>query len=142
MVELLVHADPADVWAVLADGWLYPGWVVGATRMRAVDEGWPAAGTSLHHSVGVWPGVIDDSTTVIESEPLRRLRLKARAWPAGAAEVDIELVAQPAGTLVRMSEDVVGGVAKVVPRLLRQQGIIPRNKESLRRLAFLAEGRR
>ena len=28
---------PSAVWAVLADGWLYPVWVVGAARMREVD---------------------------------------------------------------------------------------------------------
>jgi hypothetical protein len=29
--------SPQAVFEVLADGWLYPGWVVGASRMRAVD---------------------------------------------------------------------------------------------------------
>ena len=39
-------AAPAEaVWAVLADGWQYATWVVGASRVRAVDAGWPRAGT-------------------------------------------------------------------------------------------------
>lgn len=28
----LVHATPEQVWNVLADGWLYPVWVVGSMR--------------------------------------------------------------------------------------------------------------
>ena len=29
-----VNAPPEKVWKVLSDGWLYPVWVVGASRMR------------------------------------------------------------------------------------------------------------
>ena len=45
----LVDATPAEVWDVLADGWLYPVWVVGASRMREVTKDWPAVGAKLHH---------------------------------------------------------------------------------------------
>ena len=48
----VMQAPPDQVWAVLADGWLYPLWVVGASRMRDVDDHWPAPGARLHHSVG------------------------------------------------------------------------------------------
>ena len=34
-VSRVVQATPEQVWDVLADGWVYPVWVVGATRMRA-----------------------------------------------------------------------------------------------------------
>ncbi len=54
-VERHVKVSPADVFSVLADGWLYSGWVVGASRIRAVDEQWPAVGSKIHHSVGSWP---------------------------------------------------------------------------------------
>ena len=43
-VDCVIDADPAQVYAVLADGWLYPLWVVGATHMRQVDAHWPAVG--------------------------------------------------------------------------------------------------
>ena len=33
-----IAATPEQVWSVLADGWLYPLFVVGAARMRDVDE--------------------------------------------------------------------------------------------------------
>ena len=54
--------SPEKVWEVLADGWLYPVWVVGASRMREVDDHWPAEGAKLHHSVGTWPALLDDTT--------------------------------------------------------------------------------
>jgi hypothetical protein len=37
------NCSPEQVFAVLHDGWTYPVWVVGASRMRDVDPGWPAA---------------------------------------------------------------------------------------------------
>ena len=142
VVRRTIQAVPARVWAVLADGWLYPSWVVGASRMRDVEESWPAPGSQLHHSVGVWPLLLDDRTEVIGSVPQKELRLRAHGWPAGAAEVLIQL--DPMGenaTEVTINEDAVAGPAKLIPRQLRQLGVIPRNTETLRRLAFLAERR-
>jgi uncharacterized protein YndB with AHSA1/START domain len=137
----VVHASAAEVWQVLADGWLYPLWVVGATRMRDVDPSWPAVGARLHHSVGVWPAVLDDDTEVLEVVPRQLLRLRARGWPAGAAEVEITLTTVPGGTAVDIAEDVVSGPARVVPGPLRRPGIRFRNRETLTRLALLAENR-
>ena len=141
VVERLIDAPPEAVWSVLADGWLYPCWVVGASRMRDVEESWPAEGSRLHHSVGNWPLLINDKTEVLESEPERRLALKAHGWPAGAAEVVIELEPRGSGTIARIQEDATEGVAMLMPKRLRQLAIVPRNKEALRRLGFLAEGR-
>jgi uncharacterized protein YndB with AHSA1/START domain len=140
VVRRTIDAPPADVWAVLADGWLYPSWVVGASRMRDVDVSWPAPGSKLHHSVGVWPLLLDDRTEVVGAVPQKQLRLKAHGWPAGAAEVLIELEPSGAGTEVTIREDAVAGPARLVPPLVRQVSVIPRNREALRRLAFLAEG--
>ena len=125
---------------MLQDGWTYPGWVVGATRMREVDEGWPAPGTKLHHSFGLWPLVIDDSTEVLEIEPGQRLVLEARGWPVGTARVEITVKADGDGSLVSIAEDVSGGPARFVPESVRVAGIDVRNRETLRRLAYLAEG--
>jgi uncharacterized protein YndB with AHSA1/START domain len=137
----VIATTPDRVWDVLADGWLYPLWVVGATRMREVDDGWPAPGTRLHHSVGVWPVVINDDTEVLECEPGKRLVLRAKGWPPGEAEVELVLREVEDGTEVVMVEDVSAGPAKVVPKPLRAPLITWRNTESLRRLAFLAERR-
>ena len=86
-VERIMKTTPQRVWDVLSDGWLYPLWVVGASRMREVDDSWPAVGSKLHHSVGVWPALLDDNTEVTDCEPLRMLALRARAWPFGEAAV-------------------------------------------------------
>lgn len=132
-------ASPDDVWAVLADGWSYPLWVVGASRMRAVSADWPQPGAKLHHSVGSWPGLLNDETAVVEMEPARRLRLSARARPFGEAVVDITLEPSGSGTEITMGEDVSAGPARLLPGLLRQVPILVRNRESLRRLALVAE---
>jgi uncharacterized protein YndB with AHSA1/START domain len=139
--ERLVDAPPQAVWDVLSDGWLYPLWVVGATRMRDVDETWPQAGSKLHHSVGVWPAVLDDNTEVLEVEPLRRLVLRAKSWPFGSAQVVIELEDAGAQTRVRIQEDAAAGPGRLVPYPLRAPVIKVRNVEALRRLGYLAEGR-
>jgi hypothetical protein len=128
------------VFGVLADGWLYPSWVVGAARIRAVDDTWPAAGASIHHSVGSWPLLLDDSTTVQEFVPDERIVLRARAWPAGEADVEITVRALPDGCEVTISEDAVSGPGRFVPGPVRHPALHWRNTETLRRLAFLAEG--
>lgn len=135
-------APPAAVWEVLADGWLYPSWVVGASRARAVTPDWPAAGARLHHSVGVWPVVLDDETTVLSCEPGHRLLLDARTRPAGSQTV--EIVLEPAangGTRVSMREDTADGPLRLSPHTLRQVGLGIRNHETLHRLCLLAERR-
>ncbi|MBV9831292.1 MAG: SRPBCC family protein [Marmoricola sp.] len=140
-VERVMHASPETVWEVLSDGWLYPLWVVGATRMRDVDRTWPGEGAQLHHSVGTWPVVIDDDTTVLESRPRELLRLEAKAWPGGSAHVALHLEAHPEGTLVRIEEDVIKGPGKLMPAVLRLPVLTWRNTETMRRLAYIVERR-
>jgi uncharacterized protein YndB with AHSA1/START domain len=136
-----IDASPDDVWAVLSDGWLYPSWVVGASRMRTVDPAWPAVGAELHHSVGVWPALIDDTTTARASVPKRELVLQARGWPAGEATVRLTLEERAGGCTVVMAEEVASGPARLLPGPARTVLIAPRNTETLRRLAYLAEHR-
>jgi uncharacterized protein YndB with AHSA1/START domain len=140
-VERIIKTTPERVWDVLCDGWLYPLWVVGASRMREVDEDWPAVGTKLHHSVGTWPVLIDDNTEVLECEPRQLLVLRARAWPTGEAEVRLNLEPHGSGTRFVIEEDAVNGPAKLVPKAVRAPGLKWRNVETLRRLAFIAERR-
>ncbi len=137
----LVDATPTDVWEVLADGWLFPTWVVGASRMRDVTDDWPAPGARLHHSVGVWPALLDDSTEVLAADPGKELRLKARAFPAGAAEVIITLQTEGAQTRIKIDEVVVDGLARLVPPVVESAAMKWRNTETLRRLAYVVEGR-
>jgi uncharacterized protein YndB with AHSA1/START domain len=140
-VKRQVKASPSEVFSVLADGWLYSGWVVGASRIRAVDDQWPAKGSQIHHSVGSWPVLIDDTTEVVECAPDQRLVLQARGWPLGEGTVYIDLEDAADGCLIRIQEDASRGPGKLVPKPIRQLSILPRNRESLRRLQLIAEGR-
>ncbi|MFL6177451.1 MAG: SDR family NAD(P)-dependent oxidoreductase [Ornithinibacter sp.] len=136
-------AAPAEaVWAVLADGWFYATWVVGASRVRAVDDQWPQPGSRLHHSFGPWPAVISDATVVEEAQEPHHLVLNAKGWPMGEARVSIDIVPDgPGSCTVSLAEDAITGPGKVVPMPVRQAMILPRNREALRRLAYIAEGR-
>ncbi|KRE62925.1 SRPBCC family protein [Nostocoides sp. Soil756] len=136
-------AAPAEaVWDVVRDGWQYATWVVGTSRVRDVDPGWPQPGTRLHHSVGLWPATLSDITVVEEVDPPRRILLTARGWPVGEARVEIEVVADgPQACTVSIAEDASHGPGRLVPAPVRQALILPRNRETLLRLALVAEGR-
>ncbi|GAA4113200.1 SRPBCC family protein [Knoellia locipacati] len=135
-------AAPAErVWEVLADGWSYATWVVGTARIRDVDTTWPQPGSRIHHSVGLWPVLLSDTTCVEACEPGRHLVLTARGWPLGEARVELLVESDgPGSCTVTMTEDAVSGPGSLPPRLVRQAMILPRNHEALRRLAYLAEG--
>jgi hypothetical protein len=140
-VRRMTSAPIEGVWKVLADGWTYPSWVVGAARMRAVAADWPAVGAELHHSIGGWPFLINDVTQVLAADPDHELRLRGRGWPAG--EVEIHLLLRPSedgGCELVMREDVVAGPAKLIPKPVRALMIKRRNVEGLQRLSYLAKG--
>jgi hypothetical protein len=137
----VIKATPAAVWDVLADGWLYPLWVVGASRMREVESSWPDVGAKLHHSVGAWPLLIDDTTEVTGSRPHQFLGLRGRGWPVGEVDVAIHLRASGAETEVVIEEDAAAGPGLLVPKPVRGISFRWRNVETLRRLAYLAERR-
>ncbi|HEX6887373.1 MAG TPA: SRPBCC family protein, partial [Candidatus Nanopelagicales bacterium] len=138
-----VEAPASAVWQVLTDGWTYANWVVGASRVRDVDPHWPEVGSRIKHAVGLWPAVIQDSTSVEQSEPERLLVLKARGWPVGEARVALRIEPTgPESCRLEIAEDAVAGPGKwALPRPLRQVAIAPRNREALYRLALIAEGR-
>lgn len=139
-VSQLFNTPAADVWRVIADGWLYSGWVVGASRIRAVDDTWPHAGSRLYHSVGAWPMVINDSTKVISTDHGRSLEIIARGWPIGEAKVVLTLEDRGNQCLVTIAEDAIRGPGKLMPKFLLDPLISARNRESLRRLELMAAG--
>jgi transglutaminase-like putative cysteine protease len=141
ITKRVMATTPDRVWSVLSDGWLYPLWVVGASRIREVEDGWPAVGTRIHHSVGAWPLLIDDYTEVLLCEADRVLELRARAWPTGEASVRIRLTPLCDETEVTIEEDASSGPATLVPKPVRTPPLHWRNVETLRRLAYLAERR-
>lgn len=143
VVEKHVRCPAESVVEILRDGWSYAAWVVGASRIRSVDASWPAAGSNIHHSAGAWPLVIDDKTVSQAWDDVGRLELQAHGWPLGEARIRIEVLpdADGSGCTVRMTEDAVKGPGTLVPRPVRTAMLVPRNRETLDRLALLAEGR-
>ncbi len=136
----VLQCTPADVFRVLGDGWVFPAWVVGASRMRDVDERWPERGARLHHSFGVWPVLIDDETVIEDIDPPRRVVMRPQGWPLGEARVTIDVKPRGAACVVRLEEHAVAGPGAFVPRPLMDLLLAWRNRETLHRLAYLAEG--
>ncbi|RJQ76624.1 SRPBCC family protein [Pseudonocardiaceae bacterium YIM PH 21723] len=141
--KYVIRTSPDSVFAVLADGWTYAGWVVGNSHIRDVDAGWPAVGSRIHHSAGAWPLQIEDSTEVTAVEAGRLLELKARLWLFGSARIRIILTPRDGGaaTEVSMLEEIVSGPAQLIPSLIQGLLFRPRNVESLARLGDIAVGR-
>jgi len=136
-----IAASPARVQTVLSDGWLWAGWVVGATHIRDVEDAWPAVGSKLHHKVGAWRVTIADFTEVKALQDARLLVLRVRAWPIGEGEVRLELSATAGGTRVTMHEKPTSGPARLLPGIAVNWLLRARNRESLARLASIAERR-
>ena len=132
-------ATRRQVWDVMADGWTYSQWVVGNSRMRAVDPNWPAVGSTIRHSVGVWPFLLDDLTVVAECEPLERLVLIAKGRPFGKARITMRLFDRPTGCRIEMAEVPVGLPMGWVPDRVSLIAATPRNRECTWRLAAIAE---
>lgn len=142
VVERTVHAPAADVYAVLADGWSYSAWVVGASRVRDVDATWPGEGARIHHSVGAWPVMMDDTTTVIASTQHESVELDVSVWFFGRGRVSLRIEPLgPSSCTVVMTEWMTEGALAKVPEPVMDFLLHHRNVESLRRLAAIAEGR-
>jgi hypothetical protein len=145
MIEVTrdVDTSPDHVFAVLADGWSYAGWVVGNSHIRDVDAGWPDVGTRIHHSAGAWPLQIRDSTKVVAVQQGAILELEARLSVFGAARIVFTLTPLYSGhgTHVVMAEEAVRGPGGLIPAQVQALLLRPRNAESLARLCDLAVGR-
>jgi hypothetical protein len=140
LVEGEVGCTPDDVWRVLSNGWLYGMWVVGSARIRAVDDGWPAVGTRIHHSVGAWPMLLSDESEVLSCEPRRRLELRTKGRPLGIADVSITLTPTQTGTHLSLEEHPVSGPGAWLLKAAGDWPVVLRNRECMRRLAVLCEG--
>ena len=141
-VKRETSATRQQVWDVIADGWTYSQWVVGNSRMRAVDPLWPQVGSTIEHSIGVWPLVINDITEVQNCLPREELVLLAKTRPFGKARITLRLAdTDDGGCRIEMAEVPVGIPMGWVPDRLALAAAIPRNRECTWRLAALAERR-
>lgn len=136
---VVVDAPPHDVFAVLLDPWAYDDWVVGAKRIRAVDDSWPAPGSRFHHSVGAGPTHIDDSTKILEVEPDEHLTLEVRFRPIGVGVVKATLAPLDHGvrTCLVLEEVASGGPARALQSRALDAVTHLRNALSLWRLRRL-----
>ena len=125
--------------AVLADGWAYAGWVVGASHVRAVEGDWPAVGSRLFHASGTWPLLMADNTQVEQIDPGRRLVLLAHGGRLGDARIELSLTSDGPDTRVRMVETPVAGPGKWVHNPIADALLTRRNTEALTRLGCLVE---
>ena len=90
---------------------------------------------------GVWPALLDDTTSSVMWDSPRRMVMTARGWPIGEARVTLDVRDSEGGCLARIREDAISGPATLVPEFLRDAMLRVRNAETLHRLAYLAEGR-
>jgi uncharacterized protein YndB with AHSA1/START domain len=111
--EILIEATPAEVFDVLVDPAAFVVWVVGAKEIRDVDDGWPAPGTRIHHTIGAGPFTVQDTTAIRRIDPPRHLELGVRFRPAGEGTVVVDLEPAYGGrcTRVRFSETFDAGAA-------------------------------
>ena len=137
-----IDASPREVFAVLADPWTYPEWLVGTVDVRDVDHNWPSPGSRFHHTVGVRPLVILDVTEVREVEPGRSIVLSVRARPVVAAEVSFRLVGDDDRCVVSVEEEPSLRILGNLVRPAMDPIIHVRNHHSLRRLERVVLARR
>jgi Polyketide cyclase / dehydrase and lipid transport. len=131
---------PEEVFRALADPWVFPTWVVGASRLRGADGHFPEPGSRLHHSIGVWPFVLNDETAVEEWDPPRRFVIEAKTRPVGTERVVMEVRLHGSGCVVRMEERAITGIASRIPAVIADPILWIRNREALRRLEWVARG--
>jgi hypothetical protein len=136
-----VKASIQTVWQILADGWSYEKWVVGAESIRDVDKSWPQNNSKLYHRVSAGPAKSSDSTKVINCIPQKHLELEGRARPYGVARIIFDLRERGNETEISVSERVVKGPGALLPNTLQDLALKPRNARTLDKLSKLAESR-
>lgn len=136
--QRFMPVPPEAVWAVLARAESYAYWVVGSKVIRDADAAFPAVGTKLHHTIGVGPLTLDDHTEVLEAEPPRRLKLRAKGRPLGTASVELVLAPRDGGTDVCIVEDPDQLSTPLKYNPLIQLATRMRNTKTLARLEELA----
>jgi hypothetical protein len=142
-VEHYMGVPPERVWEILSDPPTYAYWVVGSRTIERWDPDWPAPGTKFHHTQGRRPLVIHDYTESIAADPPRHLELVAHARPMLDARVIFDIRPEGNGCRVWMEELAIGGLLAPLMRIPPNPQLTKlRNKESLKRIRQLAEGRK
>ncbi len=136
-----IDASPAAVFAVLSDVDSYEHWVVGSSSTFKIEGNWPEVGATFHHRQGVPLIGPKDTTSVLQVDAPRMLKLCVRVRPYMVGVVTMTLTAADGGTDVTMEEEPVGGFFGRMHNPVFDAGLHLRNIESLRRLKNLAKKR-
>lgn len=136
-----MDVPPESVFAVLSDPRSFARWVVGSKEVRRADPDWPAVGTAFDHKVGIWPIALSDHSEVVEASPPDLLKLLVKARPFSKAYVTLSLRPGGHGTRVEMDEVAADARSRLLFNPVTDPLIRIRNRESLRRLKALAEGK-
>jgi hypothetical protein len=137
----LIEATPEEVWSVLSDGYSYADWVVGTAAIRAVDEGWPEPGTSIHYSAGQGPLRVEDKTTSRLCRQPSCLELEAHMLTVGTLRVAIRVLPWGENVVVAIDEHPLRGPSLVVDNPLIDFSFTLRNRRLLRNLERVVKGR-
>jgi uncharacterized protein YndB with AHSA1/START domain len=137
--HVYIDASTETVWAVLANPRSYAHWVVGSSQTRRVEGRWPARGSTFHHTQGIGPLGLRDTTQVVHSKRPSRLVLEVRMRPLLIARVELALDPHGEGTWLTIRESPFGGVLGRFAGPLLEPMLAFRDTESLRRLRRLAE---
>lgn len=140
-----IDAPAEVVFDTLVDAEAYPQWLVGAKHIRAVDDDWPAPGSSFHHALGVGPLTVRDHTTVLLAIAPHTLVLLARIGPLGTAKVRFTVTPTDDGSHLAIEEEPASGALRAmwhpITRPLAAVLLWGRNAASLQALRALAEDR-
>lgn len=116
---IVMRATPAEIFDVLEDASSYPDWLVGAQRITAVDDDWPAVGARFCHRIGFGPLALPGSTSIRHIDRPGELVLGAGMGILGEAVVHFRLREVEGGTEVSLHETLARGPARVAAQLAR-----------------------
>jgi uncharacterized protein YndB with AHSA1/START domain len=89
-IELPATRD--QVFDVLLDPYNFPKWVVGAKRIRGVDDDWPRPGSAFYHASGAGGEVtVKDKTELVTMNRPQSLVLQAYLRPLGIVRIRLYL---------------------------------------------------
>jgi uncharacterized protein YndB with AHSA1/START domain len=133
--RITIAATPSEVFETLSDPFAYSDWVVGTAEVVDSDNSWPDPHSRFSYRAGPFPFRWNGTTSVVLSEPDRRLVLRT-VLPFGSVEIDIEMHPVDGGTDVSLTEVATDSPA----RLAFDVAFHFRNAETLARLKSLVEG--
>jgi uncharacterized protein YndB with AHSA1/START domain len=138
-IELPATRD--QVFDLLLDPYNFPKWVVGAKRIRGVDDDWPRPGSAFYHASGAGGDVtFKDKTELITLNRPQSLVLQAYLRPLGIVRIRLYLDhgSTPETTRLTMVEAPAPGTKLRPFTKLLNPALKLRNRKSLRCLLKLA----